>query len=259
MVAAHPTFASLISSAVATATADKVSRSDAWIGNDAATGSGLLIKSYASSAHFNWKLSTQDTVGDGLEFARSQDPGGAIFLPKTFHLLQSQAVVSHYSIDPSGSNYLSFTHNNAAIGSITQSGTTGVSYNTTSDYRLKKNAKPLQGSGEFIDALQPKSWEWTRDGRVDAGFLAHEFQEVCPNAVNGVKDEMEAQQYEVEPAISATFDKEGNELTPAVPAVMAERIVPKYQSMQASSSEVIAHLVAELQSLRKRLAAAGIA
>ena len=30
---------------------------------------------------------------------------------------------------------------------------------------------------------------------------------------------------------------------------------PKYQGMQASSAEVIANLVAELQSLRKRLAA----
>jgi len=30
---------------------------------------------------------------------------------------------------------------------------------------------------------------------------------------------------------------------------------PKYQSMQASTSEVIANLVAELQSLRQRVAA----
>jgi hypothetical protein len=33
---------------------------------------------------------------------------------------------------------------------------------------------------------------------------------------------------------------------------------PVYQAMQASSSEVIADLVAEIQSLRQRLAAAGI-
>jgi hypothetical protein len=35
---------------------------------------------------------------------------------------------------------------------------------------------------------------------------------------------------------------------------MGTRTVPKYQSMQASSAEVIANLVAELQSLRKRIA-----
>jgi hypothetical protein len=34
---------------------------------------------------------------------------------------------------------------------------------------------------------------------------------------------------------------------------------PEYQSMQAGSSEVIADLVAEIKSLRKRLADAGIA
>jgi hypothetical protein len=48
---------------------------------------------------------------------------------------------------------------------------------------------------------------------------------VSPSSVQGEKD---------------AVDAEGN---------------PKYQSMQASTSEVVANLVAELQSLRKRLAA----
>ena len=56
----------------------------------------------------------------------------------------------------------------------------------------------------------------------------HEFQEVCPSSVNGAKE---------------AVDEDGE---------------PVYQSMQASSAEMIANLVAEIQDLRKRLAAAGI-
>jgi hypothetical protein len=114
------------------------------------------------------------------------------------------------------------------VGSISTNGTT-TSYNVASDYRLKNNQAPLTGSGEFIDALKPKTWNWSQDGSKGVGFIAHEFAEVSPSSVNGTKD---------------AVDAKGN---------------PVYQAMQASSSEVIANLVSEIQSLRKRLADAGIA
>lgn len=164
-------------------------------------------------------------------------------------------IVNHATGSASGQSYLIFGYAGSAIGSITQTGTTAVLYNTTSDYRLKSNQQPLTGSGAFVDALKPTTWEWTRDGRKDAGFIAHEFQEVCPSAVTGVKDETEEQEYEVSPAVAATQDAEGIELTPAEPAVIGFRTIPKYQAMQASSAEVIANLVAELQSLRLRMTA----
>ena len=72
-------------------------------------------------------------------------------------------------------------------------------------------------------------YEWKADGTRTRGFLAHKFQEVYPQSVTGAKD---------------AVDADGN---------------PVYQGMQAGSSEVIADLVAEIQSLRKRLADAGIA
>jgi len=80
-------------------------------------------------------------------------------------------------------------------------------------------------SGTFIDALKPKVGTWKSDGSKFVGFIAHEFAEVSPLSVSGEKD---------------AVDADGK---------------PAYQSMQAGTSEVIANLVAELQSLRKRLAA----
>jgi len=110
-----------------------------------------------------------------------------------------------------------------ALGSITHNGT-NVAYNTSSDYRLKDNPQPLTGSGAFIDALKPKTWEWKADGSKGVGFIAHEVAEVSPASVVGEKD---------------AVDADGK---------------PVYQAMEYGSAEFIANIVAELQSLRARVA-----
>ena len=109
-------------------------------------------------------------------------------------------------------------------GSVSLSGST-ASYNSVSDYRLKANQQPLVGSGAFIDALQPKTWTWVNDGTLGAGFIAHEVAAVSPRSVSGQKD---------------AVDDNGN---------------PKYQSMEYGSADFIANIIAELQSLRARVAA----
>ena len=116
-----------------------------------------------------------------------------------------------------------FLVNGSIVGSI--SATTSVTlYNTTSDYRLKTVIGSVSNAGTRIDALEPIEYDFKAGGRT-RGFLAHKFAEVYPNSVTGEKD---------------AVDEEGK---------------PVYQSMQASSSEVMADLIAEIQSLRKRLAA----
>ena len=63
-----------------------------------------------------------------------------------------------------------------------------VAYVTSSDYRLKTDIQPMQGSIDRVKALKPVNFEWKEEGtRVD-GFLAHEAQEVVPEAVSGEKD-----------------------------------------------------------------------
>jgi hypothetical protein len=115
----------------------------------------------------------------------------------------------------------------SAVGSITTDGTITV-YNTVSDYRLKTVVGDVTGQGERIDALEPIEYTWNSNGSRTRGFLAHKFQEVYPDSVFGSKD---------------AVDVDGK---------------PVYQSMQAGTSEVIADLVAEIKSLRQRLAAANL-
>lgn len=102
---------------------------------------------------------------------------------------------------------------------------TVVTYGTTSDYRLKTVIGAVTDSGTRIDALEPIEYIWNSNGQRTRGFLAHKFQEVYADSVTGTKDEIDA---------------DGK---------------PVYQGMQAGTAEVIADLVAEIQSLRKRLAA----
>ena len=128
--------------------------------------------------------------------------------------------VTHATGVASGGTFMSFGYNTSAIGSITQNGTTGVLYNTTSDYRLKNNPTVLTGASEFIMALQPKTWDWWDGSGKGVGFIAHEFMEVAKYSGNGEKD---------------AVDAEGN---------------PKYQTIQPSSSEVMANLVALVQELK---------
>ena len=154
--------------------------------------------------------------------------GGTDSMSMNFAKSNGTIYVNHATGTASTTNYAIFSYAGGLVGNIAQSGTTAVLYNTTSDYRLKANQQPLTDSGAFIDALQPKSWDWAQDGSRGVGFIAHEFQEVAPNSVTGVKDEL---------------NEDGT---------------PKYQAMQASSAEVIANLVAEIQSLRQRLDAAGL-
>lgn len=90
----------------------------------------------------------------------------------------------------SSRNYVVFTVSNTSIANITTNGSS-VSYNTTSDYRLKTNVTPLTNSAVRVKALKPCSYNWVRAPEVSSqGFLAHELAEVVPQAVSGEKDAM---------------------------------------------------------------------
>jgi hypothetical protein len=99
----------------------------------------------------------------------------------------SAIYIGHKSGTGSTNSYATFAYNGGAIGSITQSGTTAVLYNTTSDYRLKTDVTPIQNALATVEALNPVSFTWI-DGRPDDGFIAHEIQAVLPNCVTGEKD-----------------------------------------------------------------------
>lgn len=256
-------------SVVASGNAIELYLNSYWDGASFKYKSTDIASKYEQSlgAH-KWYTAPSGTAGNAISFTQAMtlDASGNLNIGQTsagtinangLSLFVSLGAIAynHLSGTSSGTVYANFGYAGTAIGSITQSGTTAVAYNTSSDYRLKDNQSPLTGSGAFIDALKPKTWNWKADGSKGVGFIAHEVQEVSPTSVVGEKDAMRVEQYEVSPAVPATYDEQGNELTPAVEAVMGEREVPAYQAMEYGSAEFIANIVAELQSLRKRVAA----
>jgi len=76
-------------------------------------------------------------------------------------------------------------------GSVTVQ-TSSVSYNTSSDYRLKHNIQPMTGALEKVAALKPVIYKWNVDGSDGQGFIAHELQAVVPDCVTGEKDAVDA-------------------------------------------------------------------
>ena len=73
------------------------------------------------------------------------------------------------------------------IGSISTSAT-ATAFNTSSDVRLKHAIATLAGALERVLALRPVAFRWNADDSAGHGFLAHELQQVIPDAVSGEAD-----------------------------------------------------------------------
>ena len=75
----------------------------------------------------------------------------------------------------------------STVGSITTTAS-ATAFNTSSDVRLKHSIAPLTDSLDVLAALRPVRFRWNADDSVGHGFLAHELQQVVPDAVSGEPD-----------------------------------------------------------------------
>jgi hypothetical protein len=109
------------------------------------------------------------------------------------------------------------------VGSISVSGSS-TGYNTSSDYRLKENVTDITGATDRLKQLNPVRFNFIADADTTVdGFLAHEVQDVVPEAITGTHNEV---------------DDDGN---------------PVYQGID--QSKLVPLLVATIQELEARIAA----
>ena len=81
---------------------------------------------------------------------------------------------------------IQFRAANVSEGNISVN-SSGVTYNTTSDRRLKSDIQPIVDATDKLMQMQPVSHKWIADPDGDAvhGFIAQDMQQICPEAISG--------------------------------------------------------------------------
>lgn len=123
----------------------------------------------------------------------------------------------------SNGEMVAFRRDTTFVGSISVT-TSSTAYNTSSDHRLKENVTDITGATDRLKQLNPVRFNFIADADTTVdGFLAHEVQDVVPEAITGTKDAM---------------DDDGN---------------PVYQGID--QSKLVPLLVKTIQELEARIAA----
>jgi Chaperone of endosialidase len=218
------------------------------VGSGNSSGDAELIFSNYASATTAWDVSVRQDVGganNDLKFLRFNSSGtyqgiamqidsaggnllvGDTSFNRTDGRLRVKGLTgvtatSVFDCDTTASfGQIYFCNPNGTVGSITTSGSL-TSFNVSSDQRLKENIVDAPEFGSVIDSLQVRSFDWKTDQTHQrAGFIAQELVAVAPEAVH--------------------------------------QPVNKDDMMAVDYSKLVPMLVKEIQSLRKRLADAGIA
>jgi hypothetical protein len=133
-----------------------------------------------------------DTSGNLLLGQTSQTNAGKMCIE--FNGSSHNAIAMKTLRTALSSVFLQF-HNssNTAIGTVLQNGTNTVSYNTSSDHRLKENVTADWDATTRLKQLNPVRFNFIADADTTVdGFLAHEVQSVVPEAITGTHNEVDA-------------------------------------------------------------------
>ena len=166
---------------------------------------GLIFKTNPTTGSAAERM--RITSGGDLQIGTTNiTNGGFSFDPGYNGAGRSAALFGHITGTGSGNQYCIFAYDGTFIGSITQNGTTAVAYNTTSDYRLKENIVPLTNALSKVQSLKPVTYNWKNaPNEIGEGFIAHELAEVCPLAVTGEKDVVDAKGKPIYQGIDTSF------------------------------------------------------
>ena len=82
---------------------------------------------------------------------------------------------------------LRFYQGTSIVGSISST-SSATAYNTSSDYRLKEDLQDFNGLDE-VSKIKMYDFKWKSDGSRGYGVMAHELEEVLPQAVSGEKEQ----------------------------------------------------------------------
>jgi trimeric autotransporter adhesin len=124
-----------------------------------------------------------------------------------------------------------FQHNGSVIGKITYSDS-ATAYVTSSDYRLKKNVTDITDGIDRLKQLPVHKFNFIADPDTTVdGFLAHEVQDIVPEAITGSKDEVDAEGNPVYQGIDQS------KLVPLLTAALKEAIT-RIETLEAEVAAI---------------------
>ena len=156
-----------------------------------AGSSGLNGEAMRIDSSGNLIVNSTATIGTGgksqvtsaADTFYAQSTATTAFAATIFNVTNTSARLTAYQYGSGGSP--------TNVGTVTTNGT-GVTYGTSSDYRLKEDIAPMTGALSKVAQLKPVTYKWKSNGSDGQGFIAHELQEIVPDAVQGEKDAVDA-------------------------------------------------------------------
>jgi hypothetical protein len=135
--------------------------------------------------------------------------------------------------DTSGTTFAVFRNSaNGICGSVTRVTTTNaVNYNTSSDYRLKKDIQPVENALAKLNQINPVNFVWKDCDIAATGFIAHEIAAVSPDIVSGEKDAVDVNGNPIYQGVDY------GKLTPLLTAALKE-LNAKVEALQARVDEL---------------------
>jgi hypothetical protein len=185
-------------------------------------GTGYSSRYSQVSGNHEWHIAASGTAGNAITFTQAMtlDASGNLLVGKTalddstngfvyrttgyISVARNGGAPCYFNRTGTDGAVVEIANDSSTVGSISVSGSS-TSYNTSSDYRLKEDIAPMTGALATIQALKPVTYIWKEDGSDGQGFIAHELAEVCPDAVQGKKDAVDAEGNPVYQGIDTSF------------------------------------------------------
>ena len=167
------------------------------------TGSGSLQNKIAANSYF--QVVNRDTGDNMIQGQAGGDlelyyNGGKKFetiadgVAITQVMQQTSSTNLFYTASVAGAVRLQFNHTGGGDVTISNPSSGSVTYNTSSDYRLKENEATINNALTTVKALKPYQFTWKHSSQIGQGFFAHEVLETTPNSkvVSGTKDAVDS-------------------------------------------------------------------
>ena len=137
-----------------------------------------------------------DATGSILQVAGNSVGGGVVGILDPDVSVSTGNVILQltFSVDQDATSgkFAQFSDGNHNCGSISAASGTSVSYNTSSDERLKKNIVDVSSQLNVIKNIKVREFDWKKNGYHEVGMIAQELNTLVPSAVQeGGDDEME--------------------------------------------------------------------